>query len=201
MFIHTHICLQSFRNSYLIASKKTREAIIIDPAGIDVRLIETIESNNYLLKAAMLTTPRTLHERPIKTLRRIYPVQLFCVNHQIEDNDLKNMEINPILPDQEFELLSAQIKPIAMSSHGIQTVVYQIGECLFTGDVLGAGNIGEPISSFAMALLKIEIQEKLMTLPSHTLIFPANGPPSTIEAELRTNPYLQEAHDPFQPSQ
>lgn len=191
MQILVHICLETFRNSYIIASPTTREAIIIDPAGIDTRLIELIENNHYLLKGVMLTSQRDVHERPVLTLRKIYPVDIYCIR-----GESKGLPITPIQPDQTLSLLGFSILPISMSSFGMNTVAYSIGECLFSGDALSAGLIGEPTSSFAMALLKAEIQEKLLTLPANTMVFPAHGPPSTIEAEIQTNPYLQEQHDP-----
>ena len=191
MQILVHICLETFRNSYIIASPETREAIIIDPAGIDTRLIELIENNRYQLKGILLTSQRNIHDRPVRTLRKIYPVDVYCIH-----GESKDVPVIPIQPDQTLSLLGFAILPVSMSSFGMNTVAYSIGECLFSGDVLSAGLIGEPTSSFAMALLKTEIQEKLLTLPANTMVFPAHGPPSTIEAETRTNPYLQEQHDP-----
>lgn len=191
MQILNHICLDTFRNSYIIACPETLEAIIIDPAGIDTRLIELIEHNKYQLRGALLTSPRSLHERSVRTLRKIYPISLFCTN--TETNEIPS---TPIQPDQPMALLGFTITPISMSSYSMHTVMYKIGECIFSGEVLSAGRLGEPTSSYAMALLRAEIQEKLLSLPGNTIIFPAHGPPSTVEAELRTNPFLQEEQLP-----
>ncbi|AFG37713.1 hypothetical protein [Spirochaeta africana] len=187
MQVITHICLETFRNSYLIANPDTKEAIIIDPAGIDTRLIDRIENNHFVLKAAVLTSPRSLHERPLRTLRRIYPVEVFCTQQDVGD-----VEITRMRPDYPVSLLGFSVEPISMSAYSMNTVLLQIGECLFTGDILSAGTIGDPPSSFAVALLKTEILERLHTMPPATIVLPAHGPPTTIEAELRTNPYLQD---------
>lgn len=191
MQILSHICLETFRNAYIIVSDKSHEALMVDPAGIDIRLIEQIEKKRYSLKSILLTSPRALHNRPVKTLKKIYPVDIYCVKPEMHHIDAYGIE-----PDEELRLQDFNILPISMPSYNMHTVVYQIGECIFTGDVLKAGKIGEPTSSFALALLKAEIQEKILSLPYSTMIFPAQGPPSTIEAEIRTNPYLQESYDP-----
>ncbi len=197
MYIQTHICLQNFRNSYILASEKTKEAIVIDPAGIDKNLIKKIENSGCSFVAILLTSPRSIHANPIKTLSRIYPINVYSATHNLKEYNTIPSDLTsiPVQADVPFTLLQQLIHPISISSHGMHTIVYRIGECLFTGDVLGAGNIGEPVSSFAMALLKEEIQQRLLHLPANTLIFPASGPPSTVAAEIHTNPYLQETQN------
>ncbi len=63
----------------------------------------------------------------------------------------------------------------------------------FTGDTLFQGSIGRtdlPGGSFAQ--LNQSLKMLAETLPADTTILPGHGPASTMAAELRSNPYLQD---------
>ena len=62
---------------------------------------------------------------------------------------------------------------------------------VFTGDVLFQGNIGRsdfPDGSFQQ--LEAAIHDKLFRLPDDTIVLPGHGPPTTIGAQKRTNPFV-----------
>jgi hydroxyacylglutathione hydrolase len=63
---------------------------------------------------------------------------------------------------------------------------------LISGDALFAGSIGRtdfPGSDFAT--LDASIRTHLYTLPDDTIVYPGHGPPTTIGAEKKTNPYVK----------
>jgi hydroxyacylglutathione hydrolase len=63
--------------------------------------------------------------------------------------------------------------------------------CVFTGDALFAGSIGRtdlPGGNFD-TLIK-SIKNQLLTLPGQTIVYSGHGPETTIEREMKTNPYL-----------
>jgi glyoxylase-like metal-dependent hydrolase (beta-lactamase superfamily II) len=66
-------------------------------------------------------------------------------------------------------------------------MIYRIGHALFSGDALTAGLIGSTASSYAAMREVSVIQRKLFSLPGNYMIFPAHGPPSTLETERRFN--------------
>ncbi len=41
-------------------------------------------------------------------------------------------------------------------------------------------------------MLLASIRDQLLTLPDDTVIYPGHGPATTVGAERRTNPFLQE---------
>lgn len=64
--------------------------------------------------------------------------------------------------------------------------------CVFTGDALFAGSIGRtdlPGGDFE-TLIK-SIQSKLFVLPPSTIVYPGHGDETTIEREMRSNPYFR----------
>lgn len=72
-------------------------------------------------------------------------------------------------------------------------VFYNAGEqCLFAGDVLFNGSIGRTdLARGNYQQLITGIKEKLLILPSDTLVYPGHGPTTTIENEKRNNPFLK----------
>jgi hydroxyacylglutathione hydrolase len=62
---------------------------------------------------------------------------------------------------------------------------------VFGGDVLFEGSIGRtdfPDGDFEQ--LAQSIREQLYTLPADTIVLPGHGPPTTIGAEIETNPFV-----------
>jgi glyoxylase-like metal-dependent hydrolase (beta-lactamase superfamily II) len=97
-----------------------------------------------------------------------------------------------------FTAAGFNIEAIAVPGHSADSMIYRINHTLFSGDALTAGLIGSTASSYA-AMREISIiQRRLFSLPGNYLIFPAHGPPSTLETERRFNAgiaiYEQNAH-------
>jgi glyoxylase-like metal-dependent hydrolase (beta-lactamase superfamily II) len=63
---------------------------------------------------------------------------------------------------------------------------------VFGGDVLFSGSVGRTDLGGNAAQLFSGIRSKLFTLPDGTLVLPGHGPPTTVGAEKRTNPFVGE---------
>lgn len=62
---------------------------------------------------------------------------------------------------------------------------------VFTGDALFAGSIGRTdLKGGDYDRLIQSIREKLFVLPPDTVVYPGHGEPTTIETEMKTNPYF-----------
>lgn len=71
---------------------------------------------------------------------------------------------------------------------------YPDGQVVFVGDVLFAGGVGR--SDFPMGdhqQLMQSIRQQLLSLPDDTLVVSGHGPKTTIGAERRSNPFIQQA--------
>jgi len=63
---------------------------------------------------------------------------------------------------------------------------------VFGGDTLFAGGVGRwDLPGGNKELLIAKIQQKLLTLPADTVVYPGHGPATTIGIETQTNPFLQ----------
>ena len=64
---------------------------------------------------------------------------------------------------------------------------------LFTGDTLFAGSIGRSdLPGGDGALLAESIRRELLSRPDDTVVLPGHGPSTSVGAEQRTNPFLQD---------
>lgn len=62
---------------------------------------------------------------------------------------------------------------------------------VFVGDVIFAGSVGRtdfPDGNFEQ--LRTGIHSKLFTLPGNTVLLPGHGPPTTVEEEKHSNPFV-----------
>src|SRR5215213_6557953 len=63
---------------------------------------------------------------------------------------------------------------------------------VLSGDALFAGSVGRTdLPGGSMEVLMRSIEERLLTLPNETRVFPGHGPQTEIGNERTTNPFLQ----------
>jgi glyoxylase-like metal-dependent hydrolase (beta-lactamase superfamily II) len=63
---------------------------------------------------------------------------------------------------------------------------------VLSGDALFAGSVGRvDLPGGSMEVLMRSIEERLLTLPDETRVFPGHGPQTEIGNEHTTNPFLQ----------
>jgi len=79
------------------------------------------------------------------------------------------------------------IDVISIPGHSADSVVYKIGDLLFTGDVLTAGLVGSTASAYGAATQMNKLRSRLLSLPGNYVVLPGHGPPTTLEAERRYN--------------
>ena len=67
----------------------------------------------------------------------------------------------------------------------------EINNCVFTGDALFAGSIGRTdLPGGDYDTLIDSIKRKLFILPPSTVVYPGHGNETTIEKEMKSNPYF-----------
>jgi glyoxylase-like metal-dependent hydrolase (beta-lactamase superfamily II) len=148
--------------------------------GADI--LNTIENNEYSLKGVLITHDHRGHVRGLRTLRRIYDAEIYAVNHVVMDHKTNVVRDGDLLNIGPF-----RIEVLSVPGHSSDSAVYKIGNWLFTGDVMTAGLVGTTASSYGAALQMTAIRSKILSLRGDFIVFPGNGPPSTLEAERQFN--------------
>jgi glyoxylase-like metal-dependent hydrolase (beta-lactamase superfamily II) len=163
-----------------------REAIIIDPGSMDKVILDLIEQNNYKLKGVLITHDHLNHVHGLRTLRRIYDMEIYAVNHIILEH-----KTNMVKDGEVFDIGSFHIEVISVPGHSSDSAVFKINNMLFTGDALSAGMVGTTASSYGAEVQMSAIRSKIFSLPGNYVVLPGHGPPSTLETERRFNAGIQ----------
>ena len=168
MKVYFHLNLGGFSNCYIVVNEKTSEAIIIDPGKITEEIISRIEDNHLKLVAVLITHNHGSHAGGLHTLRKIYSPKILAADWEVAGENTR--------------LAKMIVRYMSVPGHTSDSVVYQIGNILFTGDILSAGEIGSTNSSYSEYILKSNIEKKIFSQQDNVILMPGHGPPTTLGA-------------------
>jgi glyoxylase-like metal-dependent hydrolase (beta-lactamase superfamily II) len=200
---------QFVENCYLVADRRTRQAVIIDPGEEPAMFLAELDTRAWSLGAIWLThahidhilgvgavhaaTGAPIHLHPLD--RPIYdalPQYGGWVGMQLEKPPAPHRELRPgqVLQVGGFEF-TVRFTP----GHSPGSVSF-VGEgMVFGGDVLFNGSVGRTdLPGGDAATLMTSIQSQLLSLPDSTVVHSGHGPDTTIGVERLTNPFLTGAY-------
>jgi len=91
----------------------------------------------------------------------------------------------------ELELGGFQLRVIHTPGHTPGSLCFLLGNHLFTGDTLLAGSLGKQAPETDVRQQLYNVLSKLLVLPLNTAVYPGHGSATSLDAEVRTNPYLR----------
>jgi len=95
---------------------------------------------------------------------------------------------NQIVTFGTTDLLALQVPGHTLGSLAFYS---EKNDCVFTGDALFAGSIGRTdLPGGNYDTLINSIRNKLFVLPGSTIVYPGHGKETTIEKEIKTNPFF-----------
>ncbi len=191
-------------NSYLVVDDTTGDAVLIDPGDEGDRLIEMIEESGATLRAIWLTHAHLDHIGAISAIRRCYPVPVHLHPHDRPVYDSQSMFAQMYgvpfeQPDAPDELLqhgdvvhvgNLAFDVMHMPGHSPGHVIFHGNGVTLGGDLLFAGSIGRTDLPLANPNHMASSLQLISALAPETRVYPGHGAPTTIGAELRTNPFL-----------
>ena len=183
MKVFFYFAVIGFSNTYLIGPDEGGDAVIVDPGVMDVDLLKLIENNDFYIRSVLVTNTHEAHINGLKTLFRIYDFTLYGGAKDVLDYPCRQ-----IGDGEKIDLSGIEVTAYNVSGHSKDSMVYKIGDMLFSGDAVGAGRLGDSPNNYAKAILKHTITEKIGPMDPVTHIFPGHGPPSTLRVEKQFNP-------------
>ena len=196
--------------SYLVACGKTKEALVIDPAGDidaiiaeaekeDFRILQIVNTHghvDHIMGNAELKKKTnasiTIHEGDAEVIAAVPPLKLQLFNATASPPPDTTVKDNDIIKVGEGKL-----KVIHTPGHSPGSICLHLDGYLFTGDTLfveGVGRTDLPGGSWPQLLNSIT--QKVFSFPDDTIIMPGHNygprPSSTVGDEKRNNPYIQE---------
>ncbi len=192
-------------NCVVLGCPVSRKAVVIDP-GADLELIEDALRRHDLTVELILNThghfdhvganaalkestgaPLLIHAADVNLLqlarRQAEAYGLAAEDSPLPDTELRGGEILQF-GEQRLEVLHTP-------GHSPGCVCFYSAGLLVSGDTLFAGSVGRTdLPGGNHQQLLNSIQEKLAGLPPETKVLPGHGPSTTIEHELKHNPYM-----------
>jgi glyoxylase-like metal-dependent hydrolase (beta-lactamase superfamily II) len=194
---------------YLVACPRTKEALVIDPAGDEDRVVERIKQKDLNLKYIVNTHGHPDHTCGNAKVKALTGVKI--IMHELDDqmfNSAQGKEMarqwgfTPSPPadmtikdGDQIMVGDVSLKVIHTPGHSPGGICLLGDSNLFTGDTLFVGGIGRTdLPGASMTQFMKSIKERLLTLSGETIVWPGHdygvSPSSTIEVERRTNPCL-----------
>ncbi len=195
--------------AYIIGCPHSREAIIIDPAGSEDMLANTIKSENLDLKAIINTHGHPDHTCGNARMKAITGAPVLM--HKEDDLLFSEPSIVAMFKSwgfdaappadahiedgQEIEIGQLSLKVIHTPGHSPGSVCLYGHGYIVTGDTLFIDAVGRtdlPGGNFNT--LTRTLKERILPLPDETIVLPGHdygpSPTDTLGNQKKTNPYL-----------
>ncbi|ANU23480.1 MBL fold metallo-hydrolase [Planococcus donghaensis] len=196
-------------NCYIISDDQ-KNCLIFDPGEESAKIEAVVKKKNLKPLAILLTHAHFDHIGAVDDIRERYTVPVYL--HHLEKDWLNRPNLNgsgkyPSLPDyrmKDADVLLIDEKTLEIGSfkmdifhtpgHSPGSVSYSFGKEGFAivGDVIFRGSIGRTdlIDGSEKRLLQ-SIEESILPLPEHMILYPGHGPETTPAQELNSNPFLK----------
>jgi len=196
--------------TYLVACPHTREAVIIDPAGEEDKLLSLIKTENIKVKYILNTHGHADHVLGNPKLKEVLKIPV-CI-HEADDRFFSDKAVrektseelglpppDPAdirLKDEDVvEVGTLKIKVIHTPGHTPGSVCYLVDGNLFCGDTLFVGAVGRTdLIGGSLETLLESLEKKLIVLPKETIVWPGHNygdtPTSTMGREIKENLYI-----------
>ncbi len=195
-------------NCYIISDDQ-KNCLIFDPGEESAKIEALVKKKNLKPLAILLTHAHFDHIGAVDDIRERYSVPVYL--HHLEKDWLSRPNLNGSgkyaeVPDyriKDADVLLTDEKTLQIDSfemdlfhtpgHSPGSVSYSFGKEGFAivGDTIFRGSIGRTdlIEGSEKKLLQ-SIQESLLTLSEHMILYPGHGPETTPAQEKKSNPFL-----------
>ncbi len=200
-----------YKNGFIVACERTREAIVIDPGDDVVDQLAVVKREGVNVTMILLTHAHLDHVTGVGAAKEELGVEvwlhrddLFLYEGAAEQGRMFGLNVEPQPPPDRFYTVGERLT----FGDYIVDIRHTPGHCpggvclaigrseqdereLFVGDTLFAGSIGRTdLPGGDLERLLAAIRNELFIYPDATVVHSGHGPDTTIGVERRTNPFL-----------
>ena len=193
-------------NCYIVGSESGGEGMIIDPGGDAKQILKKVSDLKLDIKLIVLTHGHMDHVGALGEVKEATGADIAAHTDDartLSDGSLSVLfgisQSAPPLPDRllndDDKIALGSLNFIVRHTPGHSPGgICLLGEgVVFSGDTLfnyGIGRSDLPGGNYNQLI--DSINSKLMVLADDTIVYPGNGPKTTVGAERRGNPFLQD---------
>ncbi len=197
-------------NSFLVGCSETREAILVDPGGEQLRVLGMREPGDFRIGRIVLThghidhaagaadareatgAPLQIHAEDAEWLRRL-PSQAEMFGFDA----VRSPEVDRWHEDGETFAVGAQEARILHTpghTRGSCSIWFPSARVLLSGDTLFAGSVGRTdLPGGDFEALARSIRERIFPLGDDVRFYPGHGPSGLLADERESNPFVGES--------
>jgi glyoxylase-like metal-dependent hydrolase (beta-lactamase superfamily II) len=194
-------------NCYIVGDESTGEGALIDPGDEATRIALAVEQTQLDIGKIIITHAHIDHVGAVADLATEYACPVLL--HPEAEPMLKQMPTQAMMMGMKFgkvptvdeyiedeevlEVGGLRLRALYTPGHAPGHLsFYEESEGLvISADALFAGSVGRvDLPGGSMEVLMKSIEERLLTLPDETVVYPGHGPATTIGDERATNPFL-----------
>jgi len=195
-------------NCYIVGDEQTGVGAIVDPGDEAVRIALAVEQTNLEIIQILIThahidhvgavaalgdeysCPVLMHAEAEPMLRQL-PTQAMMMGLRFG----KVPAVDSHIEDEEvIEVGDLQLRSLYTPGHAPGHLAFYVESegLVLSGDALFAGSVGRvDLPGGSIEVLMQSIEERLLTLPDETRVYPGHGPETTIGNERVHNPFLR----------
>jgi hydroxyacylglutathione hydrolase len=195
-------------NCYIVGDEESGIGAIIDPGEEAARIAMAVEQTGLDIGSLIIThahidhvgavvalvdeyaCPVLMHAEAEATLGQL-PTQAMMMGLRFG----KLPTVDRHVGDEEvLEVGDIRLRSLYTPGHAPGHLAFYVEDrdLVLSGDALFAGSVGRvDLPGGSMEVLMRSIEERLLTLPDETMVYPGHGPQTTIGKERASNPFLQ----------
>src|SRR5215217_8265438 len=183
-------------NCYIVGDEEAGVGAVVDPGDEAARIALAVEQTDLEVGSIIAThvdeyaCPVLMHAEAEPMLKHL-PTQAMMMGLKFG----KVPAVDRHIDDQEvIEVGDLRLRSLYTPGHAPgHLAFYEEDEGLvLSGDALFAGSVGRvDLPGGSMEVLMRSIEERLLTLPDETRVYPGHGPQTEIGSERTSNPFLQ----------
>jgi hydroxyacylglutathione hydrolase len=195
-------------NCYIVGDEETGVAALIDPGDEATRIAMAVEQTGLDVGSIIVTHAHIDHVGAVAALTDEYacPVLMHAeAEPMLEALPTQAMMmgirfgkvpgVDRYVKDEDvLEVGDLRLRSLYTPGHAPGHLAFYLEDegLVLSGDALFAGSVGRvDLPGGSMEVLMQSIEERLLTLPDDTVLYPGHGPRTTIGNERTSNPFLQ----------
>jgi glyoxylase-like metal-dependent hydrolase (beta-lactamase superfamily II) len=195
-------------NCYIIGDEESGIGAVVDPGDEAARIALAVEQTELEVGSIIVTHAHIDHVGAVAALVDEYACPVLM--HAEAEPMLKQLPTQAMMMGLKFGKIPAvdqhigdgevlevgelRLRSLYTPGHAPGHLAFHVEDegLVLSGDALFAGSVGRTdLPGGSMEVLMRSIEERLLTLPNETRVFPGHGPQTEIGNERTTNPFLQ----------